>query len=67
MLPHIDGGKHQRLNNDRWYDLIVILDDGASDIYYAQLVEEKPTRRFPCTPSGSGLGPRMAFRYTSGG
>jgi hypothetical protein len=25
MLLHIDGSKHQWLNNDRWHDLIVIL------------------------------------------
>jgi hypothetical protein len=32
------------LNDDRWYDLIVILDDATSEIYYAQLVEEESTR-----------------------
>ena len=26
-----------------WYDLIVILDDASSEIYYAQLVEEEST------------------------
>ncbi|MBV9267484.1 MAG: hypothetical protein JO061_15030 [Acidobacteriaceae bacterium] len=26
MLLHIDGSKHRWLNDDRWYDLIVILD-----------------------------------------
>ena len=31
------------LNDDRWYDLIVILDDAASEIYYAQLVAEEST------------------------
>ena len=44
MLLHIDGSKHRWLNNDRWYDLIVILDDATSEIYYAQLVEEESTR-----------------------
>ena len=44
MLLHIDGSKHQWLNDDRWYDLIVILDDATSEIYYAQLVEEESTR-----------------------
>ena len=33
-----------QLNDDRWYDLIVILDDATSEIYYAQLVEEESTR-----------------------
>jgi hypothetical protein len=35
--------KHQWFNDDRWYDLIVILDDATSEIYYAQLVEEEST------------------------
>ena len=44
MLLHIYGSKHRWLNDDRWYDLIVILDDATSEIYYAQLVEEESTR-----------------------
>jgi transposase len=44
MLLHIDGSKHGWLNDGRWYDLIVILDDANSEIYYAQLVEEESTR-----------------------
>jgi hypothetical protein len=44
MLLHIDGSQHRWLNDDRWYDLIVILDDATSEIYYAQLVEEESTR-----------------------
>src|SRR5690242_2158590 len=44
MLLHIDGSKHRWLNDDQWYDLIVILDDATSEIYYAQLVEEESTR-----------------------
>src|SRR5437763_8866415 len=44
MLLHIDGSKHQWLNDDRWYDLIVILDDANTEIYYAQLVEEESPR-----------------------
>jgi len=44
MLLHIDGSKHRWLNDDRWHDLIVILDDASSEIYYAQLVEEESTR-----------------------
>ena len=44
MLLHIDGSKHQWFNDDRWYDLIVILDDATTEIYYAQLVEEESTR-----------------------
>src|SRR5579863_1740591 len=44
MLLHIDGSKHRWLNDDRYYDLLVILDDATSEIYYAQLVEEESTR-----------------------
>jgi len=44
MLLHIDGSKHQWFGDQRWYDLIVILDDANSEIYYAQLVEEESTR-----------------------
>jgi transposase len=44
MLLHIDGSKHRWLNDERWHDLIVILDDATSEIYYAQLVEEESTR-----------------------
>ncbi len=40
MLLHIDGSKHQWFGDERWYDLIVILDDATSEIYYAQLEEE---------------------------
>jgi len=40
----IDGSKHQWLGDDRWHDLIVILEDATSEIYYAQLVEEESTR-----------------------
>jgi transposase len=44
MLLHIDGSKHQWFGDERWYDLIVIVDDATSEIYYAQLVEEESTR-----------------------
>ncbi len=44
MLLHIDGSKHRWFNDGRWHDLIVILDDATSEIYYAQLVEEESTR-----------------------
>jgi hypothetical protein len=44
MLLHIDGSKHRWFQDDRYYDLIVILDDATSQIYYAQLVEEESTR-----------------------
>jgi transposase len=44
MLLHIDGSKHCWLQGSQRYDLIVILDDANSEIYYAQLVEEESTR-----------------------
>src|SRR5258708_7133471 len=43
MLLHIDGSEHRWFQDERWYDLIVILDDANSQIYYAQLVEEEST------------------------
>jgi transposase len=43
MLLHIDGSRHRWFQDDRWYDLLVILDDATSEIYYAQLVEEEST------------------------
>lgn len=43
MMLHIDGSKHRWFGDDRWYDLIVIMDDANSEIYYAQLVEEEST------------------------
>ncbi len=45
MLLHIDGSPHRWFGgqDERWYDLIVVLDDATSEIYYAQLVEEEST------------------------
>ena len=43
MLLHIGGSKHRWFQDDRYYDLIVIMDDATSEIYYAQLVEEEST------------------------
>lgn len=44
MLLHIDGSHHRWFSDNRWYDLVVILDDATSEIYYAQLVEDESTR-----------------------
>jgi transposase len=44
MLLHLDGSRHHWFQDDRWYDLLVVLDDANSEIYYAQLVEEESTR-----------------------
>lgn len=44
MLLHIDGSTHRWLGGEQWHDLIVVLDDASSEIYYAQLVEQESTR-----------------------
>jgi transposase len=44
MLLHIDASTHHWLARGCWHDLLVILDDATSEIYYAQLVEEESTR-----------------------
>jgi transposase len=44
MLLHIDGSEHRWFEHDRWHDLLVVMDDATSQIYYAQLVEEESTR-----------------------
>ena len=43
MLLHIDGSQHRWFCDDRWYDLLVVMDDASSEVYYAQLVEEEST------------------------
>src|ERR1700738_1709814 len=43
MLLHIDASKHRWLGGEQRHDLLVILDDATSEIYYAQLVEEEST------------------------
>jgi transposase len=44
MLLHLDGSSHAWLGDSRRYDLLVVLDDATSEIYYAQLVEQESTR-----------------------
>jgi transposase len=44
MLLHLDGSRHQWFQDERWYDLIEIIDDATSETYYAQLGEEESTR-----------------------
>lgn len=43
MMLHIDASKHQWFCDGRWHDLITIMDDATSEIYYAQLVDEEST------------------------
>jgi transposase len=44
MLLHLDGSQHGWFHDERWYDLIEVLDDATSETYYAQLVEQESTR-----------------------
>lgn len=44
MLLHLDGSSHAWFGDGRPYDLLVVLDDASSEIYYAQLVEQESTR-----------------------
>ena len=44
MLLHLDGSRHRWFQDDRWYDLLVVLDDATNEVYYAQLVEQESTR-----------------------
>lgn len=43
MMLHIDASTHRWLGGEQWHDLLVILDDATSEVYYAQLVEEEST------------------------
>jgi transposase len=43
MMLHIDGSDHRWFGDDRRHELIVILDDATSEIYYAQLVDAEST------------------------
>jgi transposase len=43
MLLHLDGSSHAWFQDERRYDLLVLLDDATSAIYYAQLVEQEST------------------------
>jgi hypothetical protein len=40
----IDASQHRWFCDERWYDLLVIMDDATSEIYYAQLEAEESTR-----------------------
>jgi transposase len=44
MMLHIDGSQHRWFNDERWYDLLVLMDDATNEIYYAQLVAQESTR-----------------------
>jgi transposase len=44
MLLHIDASTHGWFSDERSPDLITVLDDATSEIYYTQLVAEESTR-----------------------
>jgi len=44
MMLHIDGSEHRWFQDERYYELIAIMDDATNEIYYAQLVEAECTR-----------------------
>jgi transposase len=44
MMLHIDASEHAWFCDGRKYELIVIMDDATSEIYYAQLEEAESTR-----------------------
>ena len=62
MLLHIDGSRHRWFQDERWYDLLVILDDATSEIYYAQLVEEESTLTVMAALQGSDRAQRPVLR-----
>src|SRR5689334_21547125 len=43
MMLHSDASEHRWFNDGRYYELLVIMDDATSEIYYAQLVEAECT------------------------
>jgi hypothetical protein len=43
MMLHIDASEHRWFKDERYYELLVIMDDATSEIYYAQLVEAEST------------------------
>jgi hypothetical protein len=62
MLPHIDGGKHRWFQDDRYYDLMVILDDLDGDGGLREVIETRGVFCVLYRDRGShGLGIRPRF------
>jgi len=53
MLLHLDGSSHAWFQDQRRFDLLVILDDATSEIYYAQLVGRRIDRHGDDRSAGS--------------
>jgi len=51
MMLHIDVSTHQWFGDGRYHDLIVVLDDATSEIYYSQLVGQESTVKKYRSPS----------------
>lgn len=62
IMLHLDGSKHVWFQDDRYYGLIVVLDDATSETYYAQLVEEESPRWLPCAKVTASVGFRGGKR-----
>src|SRR5947207_713749 len=68
MLLHIDGSRHRWFQDQRWYDLLVILDDATSEIYYAefnchcQVAAAEPGSAFVVCPK-RGLDPVFSLQF----
>ena len=54
MMLHIDASEHDWFGDGRKYELIVILDDATSEIYYAQLVEAEIDAQHADRPARGG-------------
>ncbi len=55
MLLHIDGSKHRWFQDERWYDLIVILDDATSEPLGREMIPSGllgPVRIYAIRPPG---------------
>jgi hypothetical protein len=64
---HIDGSQRRWFFGDeRWCDLIVILDHTSSEIYYAQLVEQESTAAVMATLKGVVEGSFARYAATRG-
>jgi len=56
MMLHIDGSKHARLGPaQEQQDLITLMDDATSRVYYAQLVEGESTASVMTALLSTGL------------
>jgi hypothetical protein len=61
LLLHIDGSQHRWFQDERWYDLLVILDDATSEIDYAQPVEEESMRTVMSALAGGDRAARLVL------